>query len=165
MVPANMSWRKPKTFQQEIPRNVRNWLLDPGSFMQRLKRYGVHYPRIRVLYQGWQFPTKAERQRLKLAPRQFAFIREVQIASEAKPLMYARTVFPKKLLRGKWLCFKQLKTKSLGSVLFKNNFKRSQFEIVNFPKQTAQWVRRSLFTRGKQSLLLNEIFIADVFKL
>ncbi len=151
-----------KLITPQCEKIIRDWLIYPGSFVERLKKHGVHYPRIRVLYQGWQYPSPLERKRLNIPARTCAFIREVSIGNENKTFMFARTVFPKTVLRGKWRCFQHLKNKTLGSILFKNHFKRSQFEIL---KTKETWMRRSIFSREENQLLLTEYFLKDVFKL
>jgi chorismate--pyruvate lyase len=147
-----------------IPGSWRDWLLHADSFMSRLKQHRVTNAKIELLQQSWQFPTEDERKKLGLARRAYVWVREVLICSEEKKWMIARTVFPRETLTGKLRCLSQLKTRSLGSVLFKDPFlQRSDFEITRVPVQEdVCWARRSVFMLQNKKILLAEIFLPDM---
>ncbi|HSW69655.1 MAG TPA: chorismate lyase [Gammaproteobacteria bacterium] len=165
----------------ELPRNLSHWLLDPGSFMKRLRSQGAENPRVQLLRQIWQFPALSEKRALGTMTRDYALIREVLIYSEGKKWMYARTVFPRKTLTGKQQCLARLKNRSLGSVLFNDpTIERGPFEMICLTQampfhqyvleQTRLsvdqlWARRSRFVLHDKPLLLTEVFLPDVEKL
>ena len=175
-----LDWHSASTIK-ELPNVLGDWILYPGSFMKRLQRYGAESPRIQLLRQAWQFPAPGEKAELGMTERAYALIREVLIQSEGKKWMYARTVFPRSTLTGKQLCLARLKTRSLGSVLFKEpTIQRSSFDVVCLSKnmlfhqyvlQQAKldvdtlWARRSTFVLHQKPLLLTEVFLPDVEKL
>ena len=146
-----------------VPVHLKAWLNHAGSFMQRLKQHGVHDVRIQVLDQSWQLPEPEERKLLRLNFRVFTLVREVFILSDTKLWLFARSLFPFQILQGEGRQFSQLKTRALGSVLFKDkNMKRSSFEFMQLQpgmmlhdkmksrigEQTV-WMRRSLFSSHK----------------
>lgn len=161
--------------------HIVNWLVDPGSFMDRLKRFGISHPKVRVVKHQFAFPTQEECQQLGIKNRQYALIREVLIEGNGKIVMFARTIFPLKSLQGKGRQFLTLKSRSLGSVLFKNPLmKRSEFEFSYFQansiwhekiekyhplQQEPIWLRESLFSIKDRKILLKELFLPDIERL
>ncbi len=163
---------------QELPISFRQWILHPASFMDRLRQQGAFNPRVQLLRQQWQSPTRDEKRVLGITTRTYALIREVLIYSVGKKWMYARTVFPRQTLTGKQLCLARLKNRSLGSVLFKEpTIERSAFDVVCLSSDKlfhqyivkaahieadALWARRSIFTLHEKPLLLTEVFLPDI---
>jgi chorismate--pyruvate lyase len=168
------NWKNYRLLEDQIPENLKEWLLYAGSFIQRLKQHGIPSPKVQVINQSWQTPHADEREILNLAPRSYALVREVLIYSQEAQWMLARTVFPKKTLTGAERRLKHLKNRSLGSVLFKDPYlQRSEFELAvinpqyvtskkinNFQEDT--WGRRSLFNINHKNLLLIELFLPDI---
>ena len=164
-----------------LPASLRDWLMHPGSFMTRLKERGAQNPKIRVLQQGWQMPVIDERLQLKLPFRSYSWVREVLIASVDKPWMYARTIFPRQTLTGQQRQLARLKSRSLGSVLFKDpTLERTEFEFSTIQPgmklhtkiggiielaSVDLWARRSMFAVRGKPLLLTEVFLPEVEKL
>ncbi len=156
-----------------------DWLLYPGSFMERLRDYGVKDAQISVLHQGWQTPFEEEQIKLNLSSA--AFIREVLIHNDTVQFMYARTVFPEETLSGEEQNLIHLENRSLGSVLFnRKDLQRSIFDFIHLrpnmlwyqkAKQYASittnelWARRSVFSFSEKKLLLTEVFLPDMEKL
>jgi chorismate--pyruvate lyase len=177
-----LAWEKKSAWQKDgIARQWLDWLLYPGSFMQRLKQYSINDARIQVIQQSWQLPGYDERKLLDIYFRTYVWVREVIILSEERYWMYARTVFPKQTLTGQHLQLARLKSRSLGSVLFKDPaLQRSEFEIACIKKGMDWhhrmegyagrclpdlWARRSLFSAHSKSLLLMEVFFPAVITL
>lgn len=163
-----------KTLGLNISTKLQAWLLHKDSFMQRLEEHGVEDAKIKVLEESWRAPWDWEGDLLGIqAP---ALIREVLIASGARHWMFARTVFPREILVGKYACLAELKTRPLGSVLFKDpELERSEFEYISLQSGPLYnkvietgvltdelWARRSLFTLHGKSLLLTEVFMPDM---
>jgi chorismate--pyruvate lyase len=171
------NWKK-NLLAGYVPANLSAWLSHKGSFMRRLKKYGVKNAVIQVLTQSWLYPSQEERALLKIKPRQLVFVREVVITSPPAKWMFARTVLPRATLTGKERRLAHLKNRALGSVLFKDpHVRRGEFElacvrrgsawyqkIVNTRAAEADafWARRSVFLINHKPLLLTEIFFPDV---
>ena len=144
--------------------------------MQRLAQYGIPDAKINVLQEGWRMPWQWESERLAL-DQEAALIREVLIESSKKCWMYARTVFPKEILTGRYACLANLKDRPLGSVLFQDpDLQRSEFEYIQLQSgmllchqvieagvlSADLWTRRSVFSLHGKSLLLTEVFMSDI---
>jgi chorismate--pyruvate lyase len=163
------------------PIKLVDWLLDPGSFMLRLKRFGVQDAKVKVLSQRWEVPATVERYQLSIQPRQYALVREVLIGSPKQQWMFARTVIPAATLTGREQLLARIKSRSLGTLLFKNpHMARSEFEMCCVKKTSAWfeeinahaklkmtdcWARRSVFFLRQKSLLLTEVFLPDLMEL
>jgi chorismate--pyruvate lyase len=143
--------------------SVEAWLNDAGSFMKRLKHYRLE-PELSVLKEGWIYPLKTEQAYLKVLPRHYVFIREVEISHQGQPFMFARTAIPAATLTGRERCLAHLGQRSLGSVLFSYAaLEREPFDIqtCEFSRYSASplWQRQSLFYLRKKPLLLTEVFL------
>lgn len=154
------------------------WLSHPGSFMQRLKQFGVKNAQIGILKEGWAMPVMDERILLNLSFREFAWVREVSIHSQDTVWMFARTVIPRQTLTGKERALQHLKTRSLGSILFADAaVQRSEFDFFSvnpdsdWYKKMGNYIampeeelfaRRSTFLIQKKSLLLTEVFFPGI---
>lgn len=144
------------------------WLLDSGSFIQRLKQNNLR-PQIVVLRQAWLLPEPAEAVCLNLGSRQAVFVREVEIREGRRPLMFARTVIPAKALTGRERLLAHLGTRSLGSVLFSYpDLVRSPFDftLCRLPQYASSelWERQSVFTINAKLILLREIYLPDLVR-
>lgn len=164
-----------------LPSAWRGWLMHPGSFMQRLRQHGVYCSAISVIKQAWQPPSLTEKKYLKIQDRKWVLTREVLIHHQNQQWMFARTIFPRASLTGKERRLAQLKSQSLGSVLFRHPFmRRSAFEYAcvlpgsplhnKMQQLTGRqfellWARRSIFWLGRKKLSLIEIFFPDVLTL
>jgi chorismate--pyruvate lyase len=161
-----------------VPADLSAWMGHKGSFMQRLKKFGVNTAVIKVLKQSWHYPTSDESALLNIKPRQLVLVREVLISSPDNKWMFARTVLPRTTLTGAERQLAFLKDRSLGSVLFKDpHLRRSEFELACLRQGSAWyekiikllaldaselWARRSVFHINSKPLLLTEIFFPDV---
>ncbi len=162
---------------------LRDWLLYQGSFMQRLKDFGVANAYIKVLRQDWRIPDDEERESLNIDSSNDVFVREVLIRSDDKMWVFARTVIPRVTLKGELHQLTQLENRPLGSVLFNiPGILRSKFNFADIQpnmqwyksisQQLAQhrvtlvehrlWARRSIFSLQEKSLLLTEVFLPDI---
>ena len=149
---------------------VRSWLLDDGSLTQHLvdtgRRFSVERRR-----QQWERPTLDECQRLEIASREKALIREVLLRLDGEAVVFARSVFPESTLSGPLLRLRRLANQSLGAFLFaRRDMRRSPFEIARLhadhnyvPDEVlgdaTVWARRSCFRIAERSILVAEAFL------
>lgn len=178
---SNLNWQSYPFFQNDLAALECDWLLHAGSFMQRLREHGIDNPEVQVLQESWQVPLQDEAQQLNLESHDQALVREVLIKSHDAVWMYARTIFPKGILQGKWQELAHLQNRSLGSVLFADpDVRRGEFEIgllmpdMAWHQEIAQfadiyakklWARRSVFFIENKRLLLIEVFMPEVLRL
>jgi len=178
----HIQWQSPDGFHADLAQSqLKDWLYDSGSFMQRLKIHGIEDAKIEVLSQNWQFPTPDEKYELNLPDRTYVLAREVYIKNDEQVLMFARTIFPRQTLTGAEKQFRQLKSQSLGSKLFTEpSMMRTPFEFAfisagsRWYEKAVQclaqpiaslWGRRSIFFIKEKPLLLTEIYLPDMAKL
>lgn len=153
-----------------VPPQWRHWLFDQGSLSARLAARSDGDFRVQVLAQRWALPTAAERLALSLGLRQRALIREVLLRGRGQPWVYARSVLPLALLRGRYRFLAHLGEHPLGALLFRDpRLQRGPIEVAKcpvppLPELAASagvdaWQRRSLFYLGGQPLLVAEMFL------
>lgn len=158
-----------------------SWLLDPGSLTARLRAYcpgGFH---VEVLSQVWRTPQHNEIRRLGMRERQMSFIREVYLYCGDEPMVFARTVIPRRTLSGKQKHLAGLGSRPLGAVLFADpHMHRDEIEVAYMnageglyhkavsilPGSPAGiWGRRSVFYLEQKPLLVSEIFLPGIMRL
>lgn len=165
---------------RKIPENIVPWLFDQGSLTRRILLNCNGQFRVEVLSQNWQRPMLNEAVRLGVHAEQYAFIREVLLYCGDVPWVYARSVLPHKTLTGKRRRLGKLGNRPLGEILFSDpNIQRDDLEVAEikheqrmFHKATqcldikpqSIWGRRSVFHWHKKPLLVNEVFLPEIFK-
>ena len=149
---------------------MRGWLLDDGSLTQHLLDTERQFS-LQRWQQRWECPRPDEAQRLHMAPRERALVRQVLMRLDGEPVVYARSVFPARSLSGPLLHLRSLANQSLGSFLFaQTDMRRSAFELrllqgdsPLLPAELHQpgpvWARRSCFRVAGRRLLVAEAFL------
>ncbi|MET0066516.1 MAG: chorismate lyase [Candidatus Thiodiazotropha sp.] len=159
-----------------IPSPVQSWLTDTGSLTRRVIQHcdGGCF-RVRLLRQEWGRALNSERQVLGMRPGLLALIRDVVLACDETPWVFARTLIPVTTLQGSARRLMQLGERPLGAVLFSDpKVSRGTTQIARLhpgnmlfdiarEQLTATpeylWGRRTLFYIGKRPLLVNELFL------
>lgn len=156
-----------------------SWLLESGSVTARLRRSCREQLVVVVLRQGWGNPFWSEACTFGLAPGRTALVREVVLKDGPLPLVLARTVIPRAVLRGRNRRLSVLGDRPLGEVLFadpelrrdnleccrlsKNNWISSSLENWQAPQEV--WGRRNLYSLCGVKLLVAEFFLPAVLDL
>ncbi|PRY64827.1 chorismate lyase [Vreelandella songnenensis] len=147
------------------------WVASTDSLTARLINAGGERPfRVRLLHQGVGTPRLDEALALGIAPRRYAWLREVALCVGGSPWVVARSVAPLAQLQGQHL--KGLGERSLGSWLFQQpDLVRGPIEAstcaprVKYPESDqarSLWGRRSVFQHGGLSLLVQEHFLTTM---
>ena len=173
-------WRADRhLFGNTIPEQIAFWLFDDSSLTARILEACDGPFRVEVISQGWQVPMLNEAQYLHSKPVRRALVRQVYLYCNDRPWVFARTVIPAATLRGKERHLAHLNDKPLGAVLFAEpSMRRGEVEVAAItPGQrlydTATqhlveppaciWGRRSLFYLHDKPLLVNEIFLPEIY--
>jgi len=106
------------------------------------------------------------------------FIREVLIFADKLPVIYARTVIPKKYLRGFWGRVKRLKNSPLSGIVFNkkcilrsdfvfkklsdNDELRKRLNACKIYESGAITARKSAFNHKGEKVLLTEVFLSSI---
>ena len=160
---------------------VMGWLLDTGSLTQRLRAACPGQLRVEVLDQAFRRPTLSELQTLDMPINELAWVRQVHLLCDGKPLVFARTVIPVSSLVGRCRRLARLGNRPLGALLFADkSMRRGEMEIAClkprhavFPvatrhllrKPAAIWGRRSVFFLNRKPLLVSEVFLPEIAQL
>ena len=126
---------------------------------------------VRLLRQTIGLPQRDEALALSIAPRRYAWLREVALCVDETPWVVARSVAPLHQLQGKGLG--KLGERSLGSWLFQQpDLVRGPLEATATPPRfthqqpglsaNSLWGRRSVFEHGGLSLLVQEYFLSTM---
>lgn len=171
---------KPRPLHGLAPKLLRPWLTDPRSLTARIAaRCGALH--VRVLHTGLGWPTEDERRLVGLAPKRQAWVREVLLVADGKPVVFAHTVLHPSKLRGHWRMAAGIGGQPLGAALF------AQPRIVRGPLHNERitgahplhrraekalgkslpvlWGRRSRFLHGGNPLLVTEVFLPEIVRL
>lgn len=174
--PGEPHWRRGAVLSRDaLPPQMTSWLFDAGSLTKRLKRACPGRFKVRVLDQRWARPLRSERAVLGLGDRQLASVRQVHLLCGERAVVYARTVLPSPVLRGRYRRLASLGGRPLGEQLFRDpSMRRGRIEVtridrsdplfgVAVPKPSAKmvplWGRRTVFRLRGRPLLVSEIFV------
>ena len=162
-----------------MPATVADWLSDTGSLTQRLIQHCDGAFRVKLLRQSWDKPLESERHLLRMPRAGLALVREVELCCDNEVRVFARTIIPLASLRGPVRQLALLGTRPLGEVLFRHAAtRREAFEVAQLQpnqalyarasqslaeKPALLWGRRTRFRFMHQPLLVNEIFLPNVF--
>lgn len=161
-----------------LPREFRAWLADQGSLTRRLKQRCRHFS-VRPAGVGLARPNRDERAPLRLRAGQLAYVREVVLHCDGRPVVFAHSVAPVKSLRGPWAALTRLGSRPLGEALFSNPcVTRGGLQYRRIParhplarqaaragilmSQKSVWARRSLFTLHGHNLMVTEVFLPSI---
>jgi len=149
---------------------ARQWLQLEGSLTRALQSRCRRDFQVDVLQEGVRLPRTEEALTLGLQPREFAWIREVQLCGDGQPWVMARTVIPLSVLSGPGRRLRHLGRQPLGAFLFRRpEWQRGPFQTglcqadrgaVNACRPLV--ARRSRFHCGRHALLVGEYFLPDL---
>ncbi|UQB42374.1 chorismate lyase [Thiomicrospira microaerophila] len=155
--PASMVQRLTRHSSQQT------WLLDQGSLTQKLRQQHPNL-RVNIVSEGFAPMFYDEALALNTPLHHRAWVRQVQLISDQRALVYARTVIPQFSIHNPWWRIKHLGQKPLGEVLFNQvGLARSKFDFCHshwLPEQPAYLARRCQFSQQSIPLLLTEVFLS-----
>jgi len=108
--------------------NMNHWIKNKSSFTDRINK--IANVKIKLVTNNYKNKNLllSEKNFFPFHKAENIFLREVIIFANEAPIMYARTVLPRKYLRGYWNDIKKLNTRSLSRVVYENpSIKRSNF--------------------------------------
>lgn len=165
-------WRHPLCL---APHPLRPWLSEEGSLTRKLQSHfaELQVKRIRQLDAR---PHRDEWQCIGLHHRkQCAAVRDVLLTTQAGMLVFAHSITTRAALRGGMRLFRQAGNRPLGMLLFASpkisrgplswcriNSRHPLWIKANQlagPLPKCLWARRSIFSSGKDRLLVTELFL------
>ena len=171
---------------------LRAWLADRGSLTRHLREASGRL-QVRRVAQGRSRPCLDEPGLLQAPPTQGVaggrsrswLVREVVLASDGVPAVFAHSVISAAALRGPWRWLAGLGHRPLGEALFRDPRIRrgplafrqlrgsdaryrsaaAQLAGAGLPAPARLWARRSVFAAGGRRLLVTEVFLPVVASL
>ncbi len=156
---------------------MRPWLVEAGSLTARIRaRCGAF--RVRVIAQRLACPHRDEARLLGLRRGELAWLREVLLEADGRPVVYARSVLPRHNLRGGWRLFAGIGQRPLGAALFADpRIRRAPLAVHRLDSRDVRharalaaaglaggplWARRSVFRRRGRALMVCEVFLPAI---
>lgn len=156
------------------------WLHDRGSLTQRIQQRCAQF-NVQGVRSGLARIALDESVLLGVAPRHFAWSREVFLHADGRPVVFAHSTCAQQHLHGAWLAVNNLGNRPLGALLFAHPlverqplhfkalrsthplYQHAAEVLVNPPSRL--WARRSLFHLHGAPLLVTEIFLPEILRL
>lgn len=171
--PLFQRWRPVAAARPAMSTSWWQWVASTDSLTARLMAAGGEKQfRVRLLCQDVGWPRQDEARALGIAPKRYAWLREVALCLDNTPWVVARSVAPLMQVKGHRL--EGLGERSLGNWLFRQpGVVRGPLEVTSQPppfpsvsvkgiENSCAWGRRSVFHHGCQhdglSLLVQEYF-------
>ena len=164
-----------------VPPRLRPWLTDPGSLTARIRSRCATFS-VTVLAQCLAVPHPDEAALLGLRRGELAWLREVLLVADGVPVVFARSILPRRNVRGAWNLFHGIGARPLGAALFADpRIRRAPLVCARLDRRDARyhralaaapaglprsvWVRRSLFRLRGRALLVSETFLPTILEL
>ena len=152
----------------------RHWLVDSGSLTRRLQASCARFSVEHVRHQAGR-PELDEALLLGMRSHERAWLREVTLCCDGRPVVFAHSVLPRRSLYGPWQTFRKLGNRPLGAALFANpcvvrtplSFRKLRPGQALYQRALAGldarpaclWARRSVFMLKGAVILVTEVFL------
>ena len=160
--------------------DLARWLRDHGSLTRRIQERCTSFA-VRNVYSGLARVALDESALLGIAPQQLAYVREVYLYADNRPVVFAHSVVAREHLYGTWAAVRSIGSKPLGAMLFAHPLverKPLHYKALRANHSLYQhaaavlsdppgrlWARRSLFHLHGAPLLVTEVFLPDILNL
>ena len=158
----------------------RPWLAYDGSLTRRIVAHSRNF-RVELLGQFLRNPNEDEYRALGRPSHRLAFVREVVLHADGRPVVLAHSIVGRRDIEGPWRPVARLGTRPLAVLLFTDPLvRRTPFEYARVDarhplgKRARQvfgrefpvmWARRSLFHRHGRPLMVTEVFLPTIMEL
>ncbi|MCF8005953.1 MAG: chorismate lyase [Methylovulum sp.] len=162
--------------RHRIPKAVQTWIYESGSLTQRLRQEFGQDLAVKVLWQANGKPLLTENRVLQHSSAELAWIREVQLHHQGRPLLLARTIMPRRTLAIAHGQLTKLGNRPLGEIIFAYAHVARQAldvsyvmpnvwqpDIALLAHHAPVWGRRTVYIIEQQPLLVSEFFMPDLF--
>jgi chorismate--pyruvate lyase len=163
-----------------LERSTASWLAERGSLTRRLRAECEHFELV-LLRQVCARPLPDEAALLRLRPGQRAWVREVLLVADGRPVVYAHSVARAPSLRTAWRPLSRLGARSMGDAIFEQRevqrgpirvrhlrpgerlHRAASLAAARAPEALpALWARRSPFIHAAQALWITEVFLPPI---
>lgn len=180
------TWRRAPP-RAGVPPALIPWLTDPASLTSRIRARCGRFA-VCLLFQGPGGARLDEAALLGLRAGERVWVREVLLLADGRPVVFGRSLLPRRDVRGAWNLFHGMGARPLGEALFADPaIRRSPLSCRRFDARDARyhrarsallawpdgagalprelWARRSLFRLHGRALLVSEFFLPAIFDL
>ena len=169
-----------------MPAALRPGLRDAGSLTARIRARCERFA-VQVVCQKLARVHRDEALLLGLRPGERAWVREVLLVADGRPVVFARSLLPPRNVRGAWNLFHGIGSRPLGQALFSDpaisrlplacrrldgrdaRYHRAQAALTRYaPAQSLPrtlWARRSVFLLRGSALMVSEAFLPEILEL
>ncbi len=156
---------------------MKHWLKDSQSLTMRLQQRYEKF-QVQPLCVTYAKAYVDECAILDIPLRTCVLKRDVFLRGNGQTVVFAHSVLPKKILRGRWLGLKSLGTKPLGAALFANpRVWRTELRYKKLSRQhlltkslrqymkdapNLLWARRSVFRYHGAEMMVTEVFLPTI---
>ncbi len=180
-LPSLQRWRK-RPARALVPPGLYPWLTDAGSLTARIRARSTRFE-VEVLSQRIALPHRDEAAALRLRAGELAWLREVLLRADGRPVVYARSLLPRRNRSGACRIFHGIGSQPLGAALFADpriergplvstaldardaRYHRAAAVLAGREAPRRLWARRSVFRMRHRPLLVTEIFLPAVLDL
>lgn len=176
-------WRRYEQLDRRaINPALQDLLFSGGSLTQALGDRCAQKLQLQIMQEHWARPFAEERCWLGLADGRYTFTREIQLLCNKTPWLFARTLMPPQILRGRARRLLDIGERPLGSLLFSQptvaqirreqrdyaclqdgqylyNHLQTLLPALTMPAGSCLWARRSSYRLYKFRLGIIEIFL------
>lgn len=168
------------------PAALRPWLRDAGSLTARIRARCGRFA-VQVVCQKLARVHRDEAVLLGLRPGERAWLREVLLLADGQPVVFARSLLPRRNVRGSWNLFHGMGSRPLGEALFSDpaisrlplacrcldrrdaRYHRAEAALARHAPTQAMprriWARRSIFLLHGSALMVSEAFLPEILEL
>lgn len=176
-----MRWRA-RPSRAGTPSFLRPWLTARGSLTARIGARCGQFS-VSVLRQSLGRAHPDEAAVLGLRSGERVWVREVLLLADGIPVVFARSILPRRNVRGAWNLFRGIGSRPLGAALFADpRIERMPLTSSCIDARDARyhraieatgiddaphrlWARRSVFRLHRRPLLVTEVFLPAIRKL
>lgn len=175
-----LNWQRKESARTNLrDKRLHSFLFQNGSLTRIIQQRCKGLFHIDLINEAWRYSMADEMHLLSLRDHEITFVRESWLKCDDQKLVYARTVIPRKTLKGKSQELARLGTKPLGNILFNDNAAyRTNMRYAKIPVHcelhkeikkesdvaSELWGRQSLFYINKNPLLVTEVFLPAILE-
>lgn len=169
-----------------MPAALLPWMRDAGSLTARIRARCSRFA-VQVVRQELARVHHDEALLLGLRAGERAWLREVLLLADGRPVVFARSLLPRRNVRGAWNLFHGIGSRPLGAALFSDpaisrlplacrrlngrdaRYHRARIALSRYapaqPMPRALWTRRSIFLLRGSALMVSEAFLPEILEL
>jgi len=152
------------------------WAMDSRSLTHKIRSRCRHFT-VQLLHQGTGKLMAFEAKLLGSSTPQISQVREVWLMADGLPVVYARSILPRRSLARQYGSIRTLGERPLGDTLFTNkNMGRKAVRIFRllpdnplYPKNLnlsePLYARASIFNLNNRPILVTDVFLPGILKL